>query len=129
MEDVDLDVNKLLHIQAFSAREFLETVMFKEFPERDGVGKQCVVVSLPRVGEIFDASHAHGVYVSIDVIRDLGDGKSEVIMACTVSLIPGGRISEADKNRVMLEVTFRDGCRIWQWLHRFWRMVRSSLST
>jgi hypothetical protein len=129
MEKIDLDVNKLLHIQAFSAREFLETVMYKEFSERDGVGKQCVIISLPRVGDIKDASHAHGVYVSIDVIRDLGNGKTEVIMACTVSLLPRTEVSGADQIRVTLEVAFRDGSRIWQWQHRFWRTARSSSST
>ncbi|KAA8895671.1 hypothetical protein FN846DRAFT_968485 [Sphaerosporella brunnea] len=108
------DVHKLLHIQAFSAREFLEAIICKEFPEQDGQKKQCVIVSLPREGQIKDASHAHGVYVSVDVIRDLGDGKSEVIMACCSDA--RGNIPRWVQNMAMAAQILADGQKFFKYM-------------
>ena len=99
------DVHKLLHVQAFSAREFLETIVSRDLPplqpqsqphqqrpadaddqpEGGGPQRSCIVVSVPRQGTLKDtAAHAHGVYVSVETVRELEDGTVEVTTACSV---------------------------------------------
>lgn len=105
------DVHKLLHVQAFSAREFLETIVSRDLlpfaplpqaqlqsqqqsheqqppadqPDGGGAQRSCIVVSVPRQGVPNDAAaHAHGVYVSVETVRELADGTVEVITACSV---------------------------------------------
>ncbi|KAF8241518.1 hypothetical protein K440DRAFT_624480 [Wilcoxina mikolae CBS 423.85] len=83
-EDIKvLHVHKLLHVQAFSAREFIQTIISRDLEEEEPeLRRSCVIVSVPKKGEIKDTSHALGAYTSVDMVREVGDGKVEVIMAC-----------------------------------------------
>ena len=81
------DVHKLLHVQAFSAREFIETVVYKDLPQPDGT-KCCIVITLPLQGAIRNPAHAHGAYTSVETIREVGDGVVEVVTALTVRFCP-----------------------------------------
>lgn len=52
-------------------------------------------MSVPKTGDIKDTLHALGAYSSVDLVRELGEGKVEVIMACCVSFLDSvDRVSE-----------------------------------
>lgn len=79
------DVHKLLHVQAFSPREFINTIVTQDRPPAAGGRRSCIVVSVPREGVLNDKAHALGVYVSVETVRELGDGRVEIVMASVVS--------------------------------------------
>jgi hypothetical protein len=80
----EVDVRKLVHIQAFSPREFLQTVILHELPKSTGK-RSFITISIPRVGNIENPSNAKGVYTAIDAVTEVGDGKVEIITAISVS--------------------------------------------
>ncbi|KAF8533307.1 hypothetical protein BDD12DRAFT_865944 [Trichophaea hybrida] len=77
-EDIKvLHVHKLLHVQAFSAREFIQTIISRDLEEEESERRRsCVIVSVPKKGEIKDTSHALGVYTSVDMVREVGMASS-----------------------------------------------------
>ncbi|KAI5854995.1 hypothetical protein BZA05DRAFT_334645, partial [Tricharina praecox] len=107
------DVHKLLHVQAFSAREFLETIVYKDLSPKDGP-KCCIIISMPTAGEIKDPAHAHGVYTSVETLREVGDGKVEVIMSLTSNA--GGNIPRWMQNMAMAGQILSDGQRFFKFL-------------
>lgn len=123
------DVHKLLHIQAFSPREFVNTIVMQDRPVTQDGRRSCIVISLPREGAVKDKAHALGVYVSVETVRELGDGKVEIVMASTVSLPMLNGLSVANRDRVMLEGAFRGLSRTLPLPASSGAMAKSSSST
>jgi hypothetical protein len=76
------------NVQAFSAREFTESIIVKDLPPVNS-RRRCIIVSLPRVAEVRDSANVAGVYVSVETVMELEDGAGvEVVMAVCVSFPP-----------------------------------------
>lgn len=82
-----LDVHKLLHVQAFSAREFLETVISHDLPDSENGLRSFIVVSMPLEGNVRSESAVLGQYVSVDYVHELKEGGVEILLALCVSYI------------------------------------------
>ncbi|CCX13037.1 hypothetical protein FPQ18DRAFT_292905 [Pyronema domesticum] len=107
------DVRKLVHIQAFSPREFLQTVILHELPKSTGK-RSFITISIPRVGNIENPSNAKGVYAAIDAVREMGDGKVEIITA--ISSDAGGSIPRWVQNIAMSSQIMADGQKLLKYL-------------
>lgn len=78
----------MLHVQAFSAREFLETIIFHDLPPFSNGLRQFIAISMPLEGEAKSESAVLGRYVSVDYIHELENGGVEIFLALSVSDIP-----------------------------------------
>ncbi|KAI5820132.1 hypothetical protein BZA77DRAFT_350115 [Pyronema omphalodes] len=107
------DVRKLVHIQAFSPREFLQTLILHEHPKSTGK-RSFITVSIPRVGNIGNPSNAKGVYTAIDSVSEVGDGKVEIITA--ISSDAGGSIPRWVQNIAMSSQIMADGQKLLKYL-------------
>lgn len=54
-------------------------------PDENG-RRSCIIVSIPREGGLENTANALGVYVSVETVRELGEGRVEVVMASCVSV-------------------------------------------
>lgn len=87
--DEEIDIQKLLHIQAFSARSFLQTLIYHEFPVAPGAKRAFIVISVPTEGE---AANVRGMYACAEIVQETEEGV-ELICVLTVSLV--ARIASA----------------------------------
>lgn len=79
------DIHKLLHLQAFSAREFLQAVISHDLPPLSGGLRQFIVISMPLIGESRSESAVFGRYVSVDYVQELENGRVEIFLVLCVS--------------------------------------------
>ncbi|KAI5840263.1 hypothetical protein DFP73DRAFT_517685 [Morchella snyderi] len=101
------DVHKLLHVQAFSAREFLETVISHDLPESKNGLRSFIVVSMPLEGNARSKSVVLGQYVSVDYVHELEEGGVEILLAlCSDAK---GSIPRWMQNMAMTTQVFGDG--------------------
>lgn len=78
-------MHKLLHVQAFSAREFLETIISHDLPPSEEGLRSFIVISMPLEGTARSESAVLGHYVSVDYVHELEDGGVEIFLALCVS--------------------------------------------
>lgn len=107
------DVRKMLHIQAFAAREFYETVFFHEFapaPFDDADSKprrNFIVISKPKEGAVKDPKDVRGVYTCVERMWETEDGGLDLYFACTSDA--GGSIPRWVQNMAMPGQILSDG--------------------
>lgn len=82
------DVHKLLHVQAFSAREFLQTNISHDLLPLSSGLRQFIVISMPLTGQARSESAVLGRYVSVDYVHELENGGAEVFLTLCVSVAP-----------------------------------------
>lgn len=78
-------MHKLLHIQAFSAREFLETIISHDLPPSKTGLRSFIVISMPLEGAARSEGAVLGHYVSVDYVHELEGGGVEILLALCVS--------------------------------------------
>ncbi|TGZ79633.1 hypothetical protein EX30DRAFT_333191 [Ascodesmis nigricans] len=120
------DVRKLLHIQAFSAREFLETVLCYEFPPHPPSAtystssashlpapstitpspRSFLVISKPKSGALRDPKDVRGVYTCVERTFEMEDGGVEMFFAVTSDA--GGSIPRWVQNMAMPKQVWAD---------------------
>lgn len=111
----------MLHIQAFSAREFLETVIFHEFPPAptgfDGTDttprRSFVVISKPAEGALKDEKDVRGVYTCVERVWEREDGTVDLYFAVTSDA--GGSIPRWVQNMAMPGQILSDGLAFLKW--------------
>ncbi|KAI5803072.1 hypothetical protein EDC01DRAFT_645696 [Geopyxis carbonaria] len=70
-------VRKLLHIQAFSAREFVQTIMGRDLPDGEGgrSGRAFVVLGKPTKMKTQGSGKVRGVYTCVEYVEELPNGE------------------------------------------------------
>lgn len=109
----------MLHIQAFSAREFLETVIFHEFPpapfdDTDATPRRSfIVISKPKEGPLKDAKDVRGVYTCVERVWETEDGNVDLFFAVTSDA--RGSIPRWVQNMAMPGQILSDGLAFLKW--------------
>jgi len=90
--NIKLEVfRKALHIQKFSGRDFLQSIVYRDIvPPSESKGRSFVIVSVPIEGELRSKSDVRGRYAQVEYVQEMSDGKIEVIL--TLCSDAGGSI-------------------------------------